>query len=190
MSEEQYSAPGLFGLWQDILFVITILKFSGFNVRMCFRIIITVGSNIIEQPNNFRNVHMPVIHSPFIGIMCRQVVISCQLWYISFMFVIEDVTLTEMRLVDVLCNFQRHFSYIVVVRFIDGGNRKEQLTCQELLTNYHTELQQVHFAMSRQQINFVNGNHVIISPLSVFTYITFLFVTMDIWTLVCFMYYV
>jgi hypothetical protein len=92
---------------------------------------------------------MSVIHSPFIGIICRQVVISCRLWYISFMFVIEDFTLTEMRLVDVLCNFQRHFSYTVVVSFSDGEKRKKQLTCQK--SHYHIKLQQVHFTMSRQR---------------------------------------
>ena len=42
---------------------------------------------------------------------------------------------------DVLRHFQQYFSYIVVVSFIDGGNRRTQRkpsTCRKSLTNLIT----------------------------------------------------
>ena len=36
-------------------------------------------------------------------------------------------------------HFQQYFSYIVVVSFIGGGNRRKPPTCLKTLTNFITE---------------------------------------------------
>jgi hypothetical protein len=51
--------------------------------------------------------------------------------------VIQDSINFEIRKgYGVYCHFQQYFSYIVVVSFIGGGNRRKPPTCRKSLTNW------------------------------------------------------
>ena len=58
----------------------------------------------------------------------------------------------------VQCHFQQYFSYIVVVSFIDGGNRstrRRPLTCRKSLTNFITYKREIPLCFQNNLIMLV-----------------------------------